>query len=127
MNEVKLGRQNCEEKEILNEKNDCTVRALMEGFDIPYLEAYGMAIGIGRKARKGVKVSGIRELMNTLAVKKVARPGMVVENFVKYIAYDGRWIVEIRGHVFGVVEGVIKDEYPKGNLNCHVIQAWRVR
>jgi len=124
MNEIKLGRQNIDEKEILGEKNDCTVRALMDGLEIPYLEAYGIALGCGRKKGKGANILGY---LDSIAIKKYPKPNMSVDSYIRFIAHTGNWIIQIRGHVFAVREGEIRDEYPKGNLNCHVIQAWRVK
>lgn len=123
MNQIKLGRQNIVEKEILNEKNDCTVRALMEGLGVPYMTAYGMAIGCGRRKNKGCFLDS---LLDNIA-KPHPRPKMSVVNYIQYIAHSGNWIIQIRGHVFAVIDGVLKDEYPKANLDCHVIKAWRVK
>jgi len=105
-----------------SEKNDCTVRALAEALEIPYLTAYGMMLGSGRKRNRGVRSLAV---YNTVG-NRHDRPNMTVENYVKYIANSGNWIINIRGHVFAVVNGVIKDLHPEMTLNCHVIQSWRI-
>lgn len=119
-----LGRKdNPIEKKLLKEKNDCTVRALANALEIQYIEAYGMMIGAGRKARKGFNS---RPLYNSLG-QRFDRPGMTVANYVKFVIPAGNWIVEIKGHVFAVVNGVVIDEYPNVVANCHVISSWKVK
>ena len=121
MTDIKLGSHSFVERNLLNEKNDCTVRALSEALGIPYLEAYGMMIGYGRKAKKRFNCRPMYSELGTA----MPRPAMTVERYVSLIAHSGRWIIEIRGHVFAVIEGEIKDMYPSYNLSRHVVQAWR--
>jgi len=121
---IKLGKQVIKERDILGEKNDCIVRALMESLEIPYLEAYGMMIGLGRKRNKGLRIEA---LVDNICVGKYPRPNMIVENYVRFIAHSGNWIIEIRGHVFAVIGGCIKDEFPSAVLNCHVLNSWRMK
>lgn len=124
VNGIRLHKQEIDERELMGEKNDCTVRAIMEVMEVPYMTAYGIMIGAGRKRGKGTRQNG-RDLFDSLSTKSYTRPGMIVENYIKYIAFEGKWIIAIRGHVFAVIDGVVKDQWPKGNLNCHVVQAWR--
>lgn len=114
------------EKKAIKEKNDCTVRALATALEIDYFQAYAMMLTVGRKGRKGS--NGLFEIMKIYG-KNHPRPNMTVENFVRLVlsSCGGNWIVQVRGHVFAVVNGVIHDEYPEWNKNRHVIQAWKVK
>ncbi len=127
MANIMLGSQRIADRTVLREKNDCTVRALMDAMEIPYLEAYGMLLAFGRKKGRGIKASVSYEIYGAFAVAKHPRPNMTVENYVRYICHTGNWIVEVRGHVFAVVSGVIRDINPSANLNCHVLNSWRMK
>lgn len=105
------------------EKNDCTVRALANALEIPYLEAYGMMLGSGRKFGKGANCSELYgRLFPTLPC-----PRMTVARYIQFIAYEGNWIIRIRKHVFAVKDKTILDINPMWNINRHVLQAWRVK
>ena len=123
MDTIKLGKQNIHDREVLREKNDCTVRALMEVLGVSYLEAYGYLIGAGRKKNRGINC---HRLFDSLSKAVMPRPNMMVRNYITYIAHTGKFVIETRGHVFAVIEGEIKDgEFPQLNLNNHVVKAWR--
>ena len=117
-------RDNFQERNALKEKNDCTVRALANGLEISYLEAYGIMIGLGRRRYKGCNIS---EYLTATFGPPKARPQMNVENYVKYIAHSGNWIIKVTGHVFAVCDGVIKDTYPSANHKAHVLESWKVK
>lgn len=59
--------------------------------------------------------------------QKFPRPSMTVENYIRYIAHSGNWIIRIRRHVFAVIDGVIYDEMPEATMKCHVLNAWKVK
>ena len=107
------------------EKNDCTVDALAIALEIDYLQAYGYLLGHGRKYGKGFVVEPVYD--NLEGVKKFAKPNMTVGRFISEVACFGNWIIKIQGHAFAVKNGVIFDIRPEGNINRHVICAWRVK
>jgi len=127
MTNIKLGKQIMPERIALKEKNDCTVRALSDSLEISYLEAYGYLIGAGRKRGRGIHS---QSLYSSLALTRLDKPNMTVGNFVRFIIgpLGGNWIIQVRGHVFAVVEGEIKDMgNVAANLGRHVVQAWRMK
>lgn len=108
------------------EKNDCTVRALAEAFEIPYLEAYGMLLVNGRKFKH--RFNFIRFMRETYPhIQEMPKPHMTVANYINTIAHSGNWMILIRGHVFTVKDKVIIDINPLSNLNRHVLIAWRIK
>lgn len=110
---------------ITGEKNDCTVRALSEALEIPYLEAYGIMLGFGRKFGKGMHVEPVYD---SLGLVKIDRPNMSVARFIKEVAPYGNWIIKIRRHVFAVKNGIIFDTVgSKYHVNRHVLSAWKVK
>lgn len=85
-----------------------------------------MLIGAGRKRYRGVHANGLYD--NFAIASYPQRPNMTVENYVKFIAHTGNWIINTRGHVFAVVNGEIRDlGNVAANLGCHVIRAWRMK
>jgi hypothetical protein len=89
-----------------------------------YLEAYGMLLGAGRKARKGFHVRSMYDKMFSVTITE---PHMTVERFIKEVACFGNWIIGIRGHVLAVVNSNIHDTNPTASLRCHVEKAWKVK
>lgn len=120
---IKLGSQTFAERNILGEKNDCTVRAFADAMGIEYMTAYGMMLGFGRKKGKGFRCDSLYARY----AEPMPRPSMTVANYVKFIAHTGNWIIEIRGHVFAVRNGEIRDINPSYNLERHVVKAWRMK
>lgn len=108
----------------LDEKRDCCVRAYAAVKGISYKQAHCDLWLAGRKMRRGFRCQAFytKEFGNPLP-----RPQMVVENYVKFIAHTGKWIIEIRGHVFAVIDGTIIDLYPQANHNRNVVRAWKVK
>lgn len=104
-----------------NEKNDCTVRAYAIMRNIPYIQAHGIFYLAGRRPKRGTNVH--YAIYNKEFVR-LNRPNMTVKRFIEFYASTGRWIIQIRGHVFAVVDGCIQDQNPMANLNCHVLMSW---
>jgi len=107
-----------------NEANDCTVIAYSIAANIPYANAHAELFLAGRKFRRGFQFPLFAA---TKDWKRFPRPGMEVDKYVQYIAYSGRWIIQVRGHVFAVVDGVIHDTIRLNKLvNRHVKRAWKL-
>ena len=119
------GKQNTSARFTL-EKNDCTVRAYAEAFEIPYADAHIKLTIAGRQIRKGINFEqAMRKLHPDIA--SYPRPHMTVGKFIALFCRRGNWIIKIKGHVFAVKDRVIFDSgYPEGNINCHVLSAWFV-
>lgn len=107
------------------EKNDCTVRAYAEAFDIPYTDAHMKLTIAGRKIGKGVNFNMIMHKLHPDIIA-YPRPHMTVAKFIAIFCKRGNWIIKIKGHVFAVKDRVIFDDVPEANINCHVLSAWFV-
>lgn len=119
------GKQNTSTRFEL-EKNDCTVRAYAEAFEIPYADAHIKLLLAGRSIRKGVNFDSVMKKLHPEIVS-YPRPHMTVGKFIALFCRRGNWIIKIDRHVFCVKDRVIYDAgYPPGNINCHVLSAWFV-
>lgn len=114
-------------RELIGEKNDCTVRAYSEAFEVDYFYAYGVLLGAGRKRRKGLHFDSFMKEIHP-EIRELPRPGMTVRNYINRIAVTGNWIISMRGHVIAVKEGKItSDMNSEFAMNCHVVNAWKVK
>jgi hypothetical protein len=118
------GKQNTSTRFEL-ERNDCTVRAYAEAFEIPYADAHVKLLLAGRRIRHG---ANFEQIMGKLHPDIISypRPHMTVGKFIALFCRRGNWIIKIKGHVFAVKDRVIFDMHPEANINCHVISAWFV-
>lgn len=109
------------------EKNDCTVRAFMTGFNIPYIKAHGIVEEfLNRKYKEGAFLS--THLNNAEIRKNLRERGLYIEPVTtKYIRkYDGRimnmnvrlfcktyphgtFIVTTTNHAFTIKDGNVVD------------------
>lgn len=108
----------------LEEINDCTVRAISEGFDIPYLDALVIMEKMGRRRRGGVSLKAyirgtqikfVKEILYSANLKKP----MKAKEFVNTIAEDGyTYIVISHAHTFVIEQGGVGMRwYVKGNYD----------
>ena len=104
--------------------NDCSVVALSKALELPYMTAYGMMIVVGRTNKRGPKAKDFIQFLDS-KFECFPKPHMTVRNYVRLIANTGNWLIWVRGHIFAVVEGEIKDW--RNNDNCHVEYVWRVK
>lgn len=109
------------------ERSDCTVRALQILSGKPYELVHAVTMAYGRKQRRGFKAferafpamasrlgMTVKEIYWNVTVEKVIR------------AYPThRLMIQIRGHVFAVVDGVIHDTWHP-SLRCRVRHFWKV-
>ena len=121
------------------EYKDCTVRALANAGNIPYLEAHSIMKSHGRLNRHGAypnqytpaylengfELVGIcgtthhakysKNTMNSLGVKVNALPGIGLKKFLEKYD-DGSYIVIVSGHAVAIIDGetVDKGYIPEG-------------
>lgn len=115
-------------REAMNSKNDCSVRAISNALQIDYMTAYGMMLALGRTNRRGIDSIKLRQFLNSLdSLQSYPRPNMTVESYLKHIAHSGRWLIDIRGHIFCSVDGKVTGDWMPADSHCHVISAWRVK
>lgn len=118
---------------LLGEKNDCTVRAVSNAFNIPYLEAHNILRVYGNRPDKhGIP---FHRFINDAGVKNMFLEKYGMEYFEintettasisRFLEQkkQGTFIVRVRGHVTTVKEGRIID---MGVKNWHVKSAWRI-
>lgn len=92
----------------LNEKNDCTVRAVAAALRTDYSTAHAMLAEAGRKPRRGIRFREPR----VKSLGFVALPEYSCKTWktvVKELPATGSFIVRVRHHVFAVVDGVVHD------------------
>ena len=108
-----------------DETNDCTVRAASIALDISYAKAHAMLAKAGRPDKDGPRACVFSNFMKTLGYVKHEYPARycTVKKWYgpihrrKYITFKrwlpehstGRYIVDMRGHVFAVIDGVVHD------------------
>jgi len=109
------------ESEALNERNDCTVKAVSIACQVPYSEAHGYLKALGRRKgcgwfpnnhqrRKRGHVSGYIDNLDFLGIEyeKVS----VVSSTVSQIERElrtGHYMVHVSGHVLALVNGKVQD------------------
>jgi len=103
--------------------NDCSVVALSKALEIEYMTAYGMMMVVGRTNKRGPKAKPFIEFLDS-KFRRYPKPHMTVKNYVNSICSTGR-LIWVRGHIFAVVSGEIKDW--RNNDNCHIEFVWRVK
>ena len=106
-----------------NEQKDCTVRALANSTERTYEEAYQLLKEAGRKDRRPTRVH--YDLYAKMASEtNNFNASITVAQFIKTYP-DGNWIVQISGHVFAVVGGVIIDNFKVG-IRSRVKYVWQM-
>lgn len=101
------------------EKNDCTVVAFAEVFNVSYEEAHlHLKTKCGRVDRKGLcsykvipdSITGVKIATRTFGCTNI--PKISLGNFIKQHPV-GRYYVCVRGHALAVIDGVIHDHSHK--------------
>ena len=102
-----------------HETNDCSVRAMVNAFGLPYAYAHATMAAAGRKEKKGMLnryihnvVTGTHEgkFGKQLATvgRKEGQRQVTIATFCKYHPYGSYYCI-VRGHAFAVVDGVVQD------------------
>lgn len=103
------------------EHRDCTVRALSIAQEIPYHEAHNICAFYGRKNRRGFHCASMFNKLFGRPIKRTGSVGKFVESNI-----EGRFVVQIRGHAFAVINGSVAD-IVKIPPKCHINRAWAVK
>lgn len=103
-----------------NEKLDCTIRAFATALNISYDDAHAVLKASGRKDRHRFKSCGAY----TKHIGKSCKRSGSVGRFLRDNPL-GRFIVQVRGHVFAVIDGIPHDKIQVSE-RWHVSGAWRV-
>lgn len=104
--------------------NDCSVVALSIALGCDYMTAYGMMLGVGRTNKRGPQVKPFIQFLD-FHFTRFPKPHMTVERYVNLCCSEGSWLIWVRGHIFAVVDGKVRDW--RNNDNCHVEMVWRVK
>jgi hypothetical protein len=116
------------------EINDCAVAALSIATGVKYGKAHQYLTASGRKPTKGTprRITNLAYKTSTLGryrIKMIYGAGRRRKRtlgwFLKENRLPKRCIVRIFGHVFAVIDGVIRDHEPQG-LGCQVRNVWEV-
>lgn len=119
------------------ETNDCTVRALAEAFAIPHQTAHEYMASKGRKNGEGVrsapayrvaefdgkKLVCAAEWWSSKGEKESIR--MTFNQWLKSGLLPNRCILQIRNHVFAIVDGTVRDTFRPG-ARSQVMAVWEV-
>ena len=107
----------------LEETQDCTVRAIAEGFNLEYLEARRIALDMGRENGEGITLrlyiyGLINRFHKQIIFSSNLQTPMKAEEFVNNIAESGfTYIVISRAHTFVVEQNYRNLWYVKGNYD----------
>ena len=97
----------------IQDRNDCTVRALAIASGIPYAAAHALLKAHGRKQGKGVLTAVVIDAFKDHLGDYVrTSPFMSERPTVASFLRDqpkGTFVVAVRGHVFAVIDGVQHD------------------
>lgn len=101
---------------IMQESNDCTVRATSLAMNKPYTEVHKVFAEHGRRTGKGVNVITLMGVIMDLTKKKVntvANHCIRRETLASFLKTHpkGRYIVVKRNHAFAVINGVAHDAH----------------
>lgn len=109
-------------------KNDCTVRAYAEAFDLPFDTVYDMFARAGRKPHNGFNIQSIlTQHKNVVWFSFPAEKGIkrwTPDQFCFYFD-KGTYILRTARHVFAVKDGNIYDTSP--NTGRCVYGAWWIK
>ena len=114
-NTMQIKKTTYPERDLRNEANDCTVRALAAVTGIPYEQAHAALAAAGRKARRGMRIDLLKPVYAahgaSCYVNRGDRPTLA--SFARQHG-PGKYIVLVKGHVFALVDNVQIDMRDNG-------------
>jgi hypothetical protein len=102
-----------------NQRNDCTVRAIVCACDVKYKEAFYLLTAMGRKSHKRYPF----EVLGDKFFDGFAASGTYRKFRETHMI--GTFIVKVKGHVFALVDGKTLDTGAT-KAGKHVLRAWTV-
>lgn len=115
----------------LNERNDCSVKAIALATGKPYAEVHEAFRLEGRKNRSGTYKHQQEAVLTRLGFKREKFLDLKKDNGSKYtpktvsqFCHTGNWMVYIPHHVFAVIDGNVLD-WTEGRRH-RITQAWRI-
>lgn len=111
----------------INESKDCVVRAFSIVSGIDYVKVHEICKSFGRK--DGHRFQNFKKSAQPiakalgLAMKQICRSGSLAKLLKNYPL--GTLFIQMRGHVFAVIDGVIKDTW-QASEHVHIRGAWIV-
>lgn len=107
------------------QKNDCTVRAVVETVGLPYDEVYDILAEAGRKCGRGFdfKTWAPTVEINGYVFKWISFPAVKGQRRMNPVDFcmryrTGKYIARTAGHVMAVVDGAIRDTSPPYDERC---------
>ncbi len=115
------------------EKNDCTVRCLATVTEMNYKDAHLLLKSLGRKDMKSFSFSdlisyGVKGFTITREYNHIdsLSKNLTVNQMLKSKKLkDGKYAVNVSGHVFTVIDGVIIDGFESGKKCKRVKNIWK--
>ena len=102
-----------------NQRNDCTVRAIVCAFGVKYKEAFHLLMAMGRKTHKAYKF----EILGDEFFERLEAKGTYRKFREAHMV--GTFIIKVTGHVFALVDGKTMD-IAAVKARKHVFHAWRI-
>ena len=113
----------------LDERNDCTVRAVAIAFDIDYNLAHSTLKKLGRIDKKCFSLHALlkEEKFKGKKIERItAARRMTVKTFLdQHTTPNGIYVVRINGHAFAVKEQAVHDTW-KFSEKCIVKTAYKI-
>jgi len=100
------------ETTLMNERNDCSVKAIAMIYDYDYIDAHMLLTNLGRKYRHGFDVDLAIKYLGRASKKQYVRQPNKSKYTVKTIANTipvGKYLVFTSGHVLACINGKIYD------------------
>lgn len=111
------------------QKRDCIIRAIVLTTGRPYDEVYDEIAALGRKCGRGTAKELWKPYMDGIGTKTSFPPTagmerMHLDTFIESHP-EGRWIVQLAGHLTAVIGGRVYDTFMSRGSAC-VYAAWRI-
>jgi hypothetical protein len=111
------------------QKNDCVVRAFAVAFKQSYDCIYESLAKMGRKCSRGT-MKGIWQTWIEERGQKISFPAEKGKKRMTPVEFcqkfpKGRFVVQVAGHLFAVIDGVVHDD-GQPRADCCVYVAWQV-
>lgn len=93
-----------------DERNDCAVLALALARPMPYDQAHDLLADFGRRRAHRTHARVLQAAYASVGLRRYFPGRVTVGRFLQ--EFRGTAIVDVRGHVFAVLDGVVHDRFP---------------